>query len=304
LDEFCSVIGFERFTSLIDFTKQMQNTQQSSARRAALRAIAVGCIGLAPKLSAQPSATSVLATSAEEVPYVQTPMHVVRRMLQLADVERNDVVWDLGSGDGRIVIEAAKRGAQAVGYEIDPRLIRESIVNARRARVAARTKFVERDLFTLNFATPSVVTMYLLPEFNMKLRPRLLEQMRPGSRIVSHEWDMGDWQPDETLVYPSPAKPHGTSKEHKVFLWVVPARIAGRWRISIDGRDAFVAEIAQQHQKIAMQSDTMSIAWAALRGRTLRFAIRDRAKLREYQGTIAADTRTIRGNHWFAQRLN
>jgi hypothetical protein len=272
--------------------------------RRAFLAAALSVAASSKAVFAQGAAIASAPPVVEEVPYVQTPMHVVKRMLQLADVNRNDVVWDLGSGDGRIVIEAARQGARAVGYEIDPRLIRESVVNARRARVVARTSFVERDLFTLNFATPSVVTMYLLPEFNLKLRPRLLEQMQPGTRIVSHEWDMGDWQPDETLVYPSPAKPHGTSKEHKVFLWVVPARIAGRWRISIDGRDAFVSEITQQYQKIAMQSDAMSVAWAALRGRTLRFAIRDRAKLREFEGTIAADARTIRGNRWFAQRLN
>jgi hypothetical protein len=245
-------------------------------------------------------ATGVAPT--EEVPYVQTPLHLVHRMLQLADVTANDVLWDLGSGDGRIVIAAAKRGATASGFEIDPNLIRESIRNARLARVTSRAKFFERDLFTLNFATPSVVTLYLLPEFNLKLRPLFLSQMKPGARIVSHEWDMGDWLPDETLIYPSPAKPHGTSKEHKVFLWIVPAQIAGRWRMSIAGRDAFVVNIAQQFQKIAIETNDVSIAWASLRGRAVRFAIRDGAKRIEYEGRIAADGRSIRGGGWNAER--
>jgi hypothetical protein len=240
----------------------------------------------------------------EEVPYVQTPLHVVHRMLQLADVTANDVLWDLGSGDGRIVIAAAKRGATASGFEIDPNLIRESTRNARLAGVTSRAKFFERDLFTLNFATPSVVTLYLLPEFNLKLRPLFLSQMKPGARIVSHEWDMGDWLPDETLTYPSPAKPHGTSKEHKVFVWIVPARIAGQWRISIAGRDAFAANIAQQFQKLTIETKDASIAWASLRGRTLRFAIRDGEKRIEYEGRVTSDLRSIQGKAWSAVRSN
>lgn len=285
----------------------------SESRRFALKNLAASAasIGAAsfvhPLFAATSPAQNEPNTAAgptEEVPYVQTPMHVVQRMLQLADVERRDVVWDLGSGDGRIVIEAAKRGARAVGYEIDPTLIRESVRNARLARVADRTSFVERDLFTLDFKTPSVVTMYLLPEFNLKLRPRLLEQMRPGSRIVSHEWDMGDWRADETLIYPSPAKPHGTSKEHKVFLWIVPANVSGRWRVEMAGRAPFVVEISQTYQQIEMKSDEAAIAWAALRGRSLRFALRNGARATEFSGQLSADARTLSGVNWLARRVS
>jgi SAM-dependent methyltransferase len=250
------------------------------------------------------AAPTVTATPTEEVPYVQTPMHVVRRMLQLAEVRARDEVWDLGSGDGRIVIEAAKLGARAIGYEIDPNLIRESVRNARRARVAGRTSFVERDLFTLDFKTPSVVTMYLLPEFNLKLRPRMLEQMKPGSRIVSHEWDMGDWQADETLIYPSPAKPHGTSKEHKVYLWIVPASVRGRWRVEIDGRPPFDMQVDQTYQQVQFRSEEVSIAWAALRGRSLRFALRTGARATEFAGEVSADGKAIRAATWRATKLH
>jgi hypothetical protein len=293
--------------ALKDFTNTMSLIEQ---RRRLLGALATLPFGAMPSARANESAASASASASaastasptEEVPYVQTPMHVVHRMLQLADVTANDVLWDLGSGDGRIVIAAAKRGANATGFEIDPNLIRESVRSARLARVASRAKFLERDLFTLNFATPNVVTLYLLPEFNLKLRPLFLSQMKPGARIVSHEWDMGDWLPDETLLYPSAAKPHGTSKEHKVFLWIVPAQIAGRWRISIAGRDAFVVNIAQHFQKITFETNSVPIAWASLRGRTLRFALRDGAKRIEYEGRVAADARSIHGSGWGAVR--
>jgi SAM-dependent methyltransferase len=231
----------------------------------------------------------------EEVPYVQTPMHVVRRMLELAEVGRSDLVWDLGSGDGRIVIAAAKRGARAVGYEIDPRLIRESEASARRARVAGRAKFVERDLFTLNFREPSVVTMYLLPEFNLKLRPLLLAQMKPGSRIVSHEWDMGDWKPDETLIYPSAAKPHGTSNEHKVFVWIVPADASGRWRVAPEsgtlfGADAIELQITQNFQKLAVHASIGRVLWTQLRGTELTVAIENGSQRLSIRGKLRTDS--------------
>ncbi len=212
----------------------------------------------------------------EEVPYVQTPMHVVHRMLQLAEIAKNDVLWDLGSGDGRIVVAAAKRGALATGFEIDPQLIAESKANAKRAGVAARTRFIERDIFTLDFSTPSVVTLYLLPEFNLKLRPTLLSQLKPGSRVVSHEWDMGDWLPDETLIYPSQAKPHGTQKTHKAFLWIVPTNIAGTWQIEFDrlnkSLEPFDISFEQRFQQVKAVSSRGSIQWAQLRGAELLVA--------------------------------
>jgi len=159
----------------------------------------------------------------EEVPYVTTPEHVIEAMLELARVGPGDHVIDLGSGDGRIVIAAARRGATALGVEIDPRLVRESVANAERAGVAARTRFVEQDLFDTDLAPATVVTLYLLPGFNLRLRPRLLA-LRPGTRVVSHDWDMGDWAPERTVTLAVPDKTLGLEKSSRVHLWIVPAR--------------------------------------------------------------------------------
>jgi hypothetical protein len=240
------------------------------------------------------------AAPTEEVPYVQTPPLVVRRMLQMAEVAARDVLWDLGSGDGRIVIAAATQfGARGVGYEIDPLLIAESRRLAKRAGVAARARFMEKDLFALAFAEPSVVTLYLLPEFNMKLRPLLLSQMRPGSRVVSHEWDMGDWLPDETLLVPSPEKPHGTNREHKVMLWVIPAPVSGQWRVEASAAhpaNGLLVNVGQRNQLATTTAERGSVMWAHLRGTALsmawsdgsgRWTLRGEVKGHTWRGEIA-----------------
>ncbi len=129
-------------------------------------------------------------------PYVTTPQEVVDEMLRMAEVQKDDLVYDLGSGDGRIVITAARRyGARGVGFEIDPDLVRHAREIARRAGVADLVEFREQDVMTVDLSPATVVTMYLLREANLKLRPRIQTQLRPGSRVVSHDFDMGDWQP-------------------------------------------------------------------------------------------------------------
>lgn len=251
------------------------------------------------------SASSSLPAPTEEVPYVQTPMHVVHRMLQLADVGRSDVVWDLGSGDGRIVIEAAKRGARATGFEIDPRLVAESKVRAKQARVSQRARFAERDIFSLDFTAASVVTMYLLPEYNVKLREHLLAQMKPGSRVVSHEWDMGDWLPDETLTYWAADKPHGTQKDHRVFLWIVPAIVDGHWQVSFNrsgSRGAFGLRIAQRYQRLSAESTEGDVRWIQLRGRSISFELQNNGRRMRFDGELAADG-AFRGPGWRATRI-
>jgi SAM-dependent methyltransferase len=150
-------------------------------------------------------------------------------MLQIAAVGPDDYLIDLGSGDGRIVITAAKRfGARGLGVEYVPDLVQQSRENARAAGVATRAFFREQDLFKTDLAPASVITMYLLPEVNLALRAKLL-QLRPGTRIVSHDWDMGDWQPDKSLTVEAPDKTTGGDKMSRVFLWIVPARVAGDW---------------------------------------------------------------------------
>lgn len=152
-----------------------------------------------------------------DVPYVPTPDEVVARMLIMAGVNKKDFLYDLGSGDGRIVITAAKKyGARGVGYDLNPKRIEESNDNARKAGVTNMVRFVKKDLFEADLTGATVVTLYLLPDVNLKLRPKLLKDLRPGTRIVSHNYDMGDWKAEayEEITV------RGT--KHYVYRWTVP----------------------------------------------------------------------------------
>jgi SAM-dependent methyltransferase len=165
----------------------------------------------------------------DDVPFITTPDNVTLEMLTAAGVKRGDHLIDLGSGDGRIVILAAKRfEATGLGVEIDPRLVAASKVNARNAGVADKVEFREQDLFKTDLTPATVVTIYLLPEVNLRLRPALLA-LQPGTRIVSHDWDMGDWLPDRTTVVAVPNKAVGLEKSSKVHVWTVPASVDGLW---------------------------------------------------------------------------
>lgn len=148
------------------------------------------------------------------VPFVPTPQEVVDKMIELGGVKKGDVVYDLGSGDGRIVVTAAKKGARAVGFEIDPDLIKESRENIRKAGVENLAEIRQQDILTVDLSGANVVTMYLLPDVNLKLRPNVLSQLKPGSRVVSHAFDMGDWKPDKT------ERVDGRT----IYLWNVPAK--------------------------------------------------------------------------------
>jgi SAM-dependent methyltransferase len=162
------------------------------------------------------------------VPYVQTPMEIVERMLRMAEVKPGDYIIDLGSGDGRIVIEAAKRGARGVGVDLDPSLVKLATENAQKAGVGERARFEVRDIFETDLSAATVVAFYLLPEFNAKLLPRLL-RLKPGTRIVSHDGGIGDWPSDEKLEMRAPEKPVGVGGVSSVELWIVPADAAGTW---------------------------------------------------------------------------
>lgn len=210
-----------------------------SSRRLAALAVLAAVLGPAPA-RAQP---------AEEVPFITSPDNVTLEMLRIADVRPGDHVIDLGSGDGRIVITAAKRfGATGLGVEIVPELVQQSLRHAREAGVAGRVDFREQDLFQTDLAPATVVTMYLLPEVNLKLRPTLLA-LKPGTRIVSHDWDLGDWKPDRTTVVPVPDKKVGLEKSSKVHLWVVPARVEGLW-CAHRKTGAGSLRLAQQYQEV------------------------------------------------------
>ncbi|MBI1845448.1 MAG: class I SAM-dependent methyltransferase [Candidatus Rokubacteria bacterium] len=179
-----------------------------------------------------------------DVPYVTTPQAVGDEMLTLAAVTASDTVYDLGSGDGRLVIAAARDfGARGVGVEIDPKLIQQSRENAQRAGVAARTEFVWEDLFKVSVAPASVVTLYLLQELNLKLRPRLLAELAPGARVVSHNFHMGEWAPDRTRRVRAP------DGFHSVYLWVIPADAGGAWTLT-SGERAWTLTLRQRYQDL------------------------------------------------------
>jgi len=153
-----------------------------------------------------------------DVPYEPTPPEVVRTMLLLAEVKPGDVVYDLGCGDGRIVVEAARLGARGVGVDIDPERIREARANVRAAGVEERVELRQGDLFETDLSPATVVTLFLWPHVNLKLRPRLLAQLRPGARVVSYWHDMGDWKPERTVE----------TARARVYLWIVPERAPPR----------------------------------------------------------------------------
>ena len=186
-------------------------------------------IAAAPLLALAVLLTSPASSAQEEVPFITTPDNVTLEMLRVASVGPTDHVIDLGSGDGRMVILAARRfGASGLGVEIVPDLVQRSIRSARDAGVADRVAFKVQDLFETDLSRATVVTMYLLTEVNLKLRPALLA-LKPGTRVVSHDWDMGDWKPDQTTVVAVPDKQVGLEKSSKVHLWAVPAQVEGLW---------------------------------------------------------------------------
>lgn len=213
-----------------------------SRRQIIRQLLRLSCVsGLAQAVAsrAQPSILEL------DVPFVVTPDNVVLRMLDMALVSAKDTVLDLGSGDGRIVITAALRyGAQGSGVEIDPELVAKARTHARRAGVEAKAQFHVRDLFETDLTQASVITMYLLPDVNIALRPKLLA-LRPGVRLVSHDWDMGEWIPDHQTVIDAPDKAMGLKKISKLMLWVVPAQLDGKHR-----GGGFELDIKQKFQRV------------------------------------------------------
>ena len=174
--------------------------------------------------------TSAASAQDGDVPYVPTPWKVVETMLGMAQVGPNDYLIDLGSGDGRIVIAAAKRhGARGLGVDINSALVAEAQREARRQGVSDKVTFATRNLFITDLSRATVITMYLFPRVNLQLRPRLLKELKPGTRIVSHEFDMDDWQPEERVRVPVPDKPYGPPSSD-VLLWIIPADASGSWR--------------------------------------------------------------------------
>ena len=262
-------------------------------RRAQLFALALATLALIP------AAHSASAT----VPYVPTPQEVVERMLQIAKVTKNDYLIDLGSGDGRIVVTAARRyGARGFGVDLNPTRIAEANENARKAKVTDRVSFVEGDLFETDLSAASVITMYLLPRVNLDLRPRILD-LKPGTRIVSHDFSMEEWKPDFYEEINVKEK-YGTSAGRSdIYFWVVPAKVGGKWQsqLLVRGKPVDYAFALDQKFQFATGTATVNgrsvpVQNAKLSGDKLAFDfvadVNGTPAKHQFNGTVVGDTIT------------
>jgi SAM-dependent methyltransferase len=212
-------------------------------------------------------------------PFVVSPDAVVERMLYLAQPKAGERLVDLGSGDGRIVIEAAKRfGAKGYGVDIDPRLVKLATENAKRAGVESLASFEVKDLFETDLRGVSVVTMYLLPEVNLQLVPRFIAQLKPGARIVSHDYDLGPWPFDEMIELALAEKMVGPLGRSRIFLWVIPADARGKWLSDMAGFGGpWQFNITQKYQMLDVDAraggNPMVVRGARMRGEEIRLAV-------------------------------
>ncbi|MBD2120119.1 cyclopropane-fatty-acyl-phospholipid synthase family protein [Trichocoleus sp. FACHB-262] len=252
----------------------------------------------APAVTPAPSVSPGAPVVEKEVPYVVTPNEVVAEMLKVARVTDRDQLYDLGSGDGRIVLTAAQKyGTRGVGVELDPKLIQESNASAQKAGLGDRVKFLQQDLFQTNLRDATVVTLYLLPAVNLKLQPKLLNELKPGSRVVSHAFDLGDWKPDKTLTVKVPK----TGRIHAVYYWVVPAQVAGNWQGTLAtplGRQPVNLLLRQQFQQVTGAATagnaTLAIRNAKLTGNQISFTtnkkVQGQAATIQFAGRVEGNT--------------
>jgi SAM-dependent methyltransferase len=246
-----------------------------------LGAFGASILGSATALADEKKAyTPEVGQPGKDVVWVPTPDAVVQKMLDMAQVTKKDRLVDLGSGDGKIAIAAAKRGARAKGVEFNPDMVALSKRNAQAA--GAKVEFVRGDIFETDFSDADVLTLYLLPELNERLRPTILK-MKPGTRVVSHQFTMGDWEPDE----------EATIDSHRALFWRVPARVAGNWTVQLadeGGKGTMKLQLRQRYQKVEGQSTwdgaSRPIADARLSGAKLRFTATDASgTVHRFEGT-------------------
>lgn len=248
---------------------------------------------LAAALTAAPLAAQEEGKITEETPFVITPSIVVDTMLKMAGVRSTDFLIDLGSGDGRIVITAAERfGTRGFGVDYDPRLVRLANENAKKARVDDRVTFVEQNLFKTDVSQASVITMYLLEEYMLVLRPKLFA-LKPGTRLVSHDYHMGEWQADAQVKIPVPDKPVGAEKASTIYFWVVPAKVQGTWKTRVPGPKGWTEaelRLEQNYQKVSGEvlfgGKHLPIERANLVGENLSFRIEDGNRTIRFNGQV------------------
>jgi SAM-dependent methyltransferase len=231
-----------------------------------------------------------------DVIYVPTPPETVERMMEVAGVGPKDFVIDLGCGDGRIAIAAAARGARALGVDIDEDRIGDANANARAAGLSDRVEFRQENLFDTKLSDATVITLYLLPELNLKLRPRILA-LKPGTRVVSHRFDMADWKPD-----------HSEEIARLVNFWVVPARVQGRWQVQV-AEQTFSVGLLQRFQEISGSASvgrvSMPLREARLRGAEIEFTVHLAGKPTVFRGSVDGKTMwgtAADGTEWKATR--
>lgn len=220
-----------------------------------------------------------------DVAYVPTPDFVVERMLDLANVGPGDYLIDLGCGDGRINIAAAKRGAFGHGVDLDPERVREARENAEKAGVADKVVFLQENIYDTEFSQATVIAMYLFPSINLKLRPKFLEELKPGTRIVSHDFGMDEWKPDKQI---------GRMENHAALLWIVPAKVEGNWSWNINGEE-FIMNVGQKFQEVEIDltsnSSSYDLEESLLSGERISFTATDNSNQKKlvFSGEVKDD---------------
>lgn len=259
----------------------------------ALCGTALGQTGPATESAAEFEPT--VGQSGKDVIWVPTPQALVDRMLDMARLTPQDILVDLGSGDGRTVISAAQRGVRARGIEFNPDMVTLSRSAARRAGVAERATFEQGDIFESDFSDATVITMFLLPNLNLRLRPTLLE-MKPGTRVISNSFTMGEWEPDETV------EAEGCSNFCTAYKWIVPAKVAGTWKTP-DGELRLEQEFQYVKGDLVKAGGSTPLADGKLEGATLRFtAGQDRYEVQVLGDAMEGGVNGRPG--WRAQRVN
>jgi hypothetical protein len=228
-------------------------------------------------------------------PYVPTPQVVVDAMLRVADVGPRDYVIDLGSGDGVIVLTAASQlKASGHGVDIDPALVKQSNAEAKRLGIAERASFRVEDVFKADLSRASVITLYLLPSMMMNLRGKIYLEAKPGTRVVSHDYTFDDWYPDDqlTLDVPEKEKINGVPRAI-ILLWIVPAKVQGKWQVQVDGGERYDVNLRQRYQNISGSAEApgkpVKLTYSTLRGEDIRFTVVDGASRRNFKGTASGD---------------
>ena len=293
---------------------------KGSAASLAFRAGVINLLRLCVSMGALCAAMLAIAADMEldrtGGPFVPTPQVVVDQMLRMANVGAKDFVVDLGSGDGVIVLTAASQlRASGYGVDIDPALVKYSNSEAARLGIADRASFHVQDVFKADLSRATVITLYLLPSMMMNLRPKILLESRPGTRVVSHDYNFDEWQPDDQIVLDVPEKEkiNGVPRA-TISLWIVPAKVQGKWQVQIDGGEQLDVTFRQKYQNVGGSANAagkdMKLTQASVRGEQINFTLMEGSVRRSFRGSASGDAMqgTVdlgggRAARWSARRV-